>query len=286
MRFKSVSILLVTACMAALVCAGCGDNQTAAPEYAAYEPGGLEPLECVPNLDNKIDASELREALGIPVTYIVSPAGVTRAVDIAGSVNAAGERRWDMSGRGADERAARLIATDLTGKWYAASFPQGQFVTALDLGGRNEAIYRRDDEAFYLLGLASAEENPAEGQTLFVYEPPIALYRFPLEVGKQWVSTGTVTNGKFRGLPYAGRDTYEIKVEAVGTVVLPELTFDQSLQVRTKLTATPSVGQPVVTQQISYIFECFGEVARATSRDNEQEAFFTTASEVRRLGIQ
>ena len=55
--------LLMVAWMAALVGAGCGDNQTPAPEYAAYEPGGLEPLTCVPNLDSKIDADELREAL-------------------------------------------------------------------------------------------------------------------------------------------------------------------------------------------------------------------------------
>lgn len=280
MRFD---ILMMVAIAVAL--AGCGDNQTPEPEYKAYEPGGLEPLECVPNQDGRIDAAELREAIGVPVRYIVSPAGQTRAVDVAGQVNAAGERLWDMSARGADERAAELTASGVAGKWYAASFPQGQFVTSLDLGGRNEAIYRRDAEGFYLLGLASAEENPPEGQTLMVYEPPIALYLFPLEAGKQWISTGAVTNGKFRGLPYAARDTYDVRVEAAGRLVLPELTFDQALQVRTKVTVAPAVGQVAVTQQVGYLFECFGEVARATSQTGEQEPFFTTAAEVRRLGI-
>jgi hypothetical protein len=276
---------VITVWIAALALCGCGDNQTPAPEYAAYKPGGLEPLACVPNLDGKIDAGELSETLGVSVTYIVSPAGQTRAVDLAGQVNAAGERRWDMSARGPDERAVKLIASGVAGKWYAASFPEGQFVTALDLGGRTEGVYRRDAEAFYLLGLASREESPAEGQTLMVYEPPIALYRFPLEVGKQWVSTGVVSNGKFRGLPYAGRDTYEVRVEAVGKLLLPELTFEQALQVRTKVTIAPAVGQVAVTQQVGYLFECFGEVARATSQLGEQEPLFTTASEVRRLGL-
>jgi hypothetical protein len=272
---------------ASLLCVslGCGDNQTAPPSLDVYAPGALEPLACIPNLDGRIDANELIEATGVPVSYVVSPAGSLRPVDTAGSVNSAGQRRWDWSAASAQDQLATIQASQLTGKWYAARFERGQFVAPLDLGGRVEAIYRRDAEGFFLLGLASSEEEPPEGQTIMVYDQPIALYRFPLEVGKQWTSVGNVVNGRFRGLPYAARDTYDIRVEAIGELRLPELIFDQALQVRTRATIAPAVGQSVTTQQISFLFECFGEVARATSANNEQEPFFTQATELRRLGV-
>ena len=38
-----------------------------------------------------------------------------------------------------------------------------------------------------------------------------------------------------------------------------------------------------MTYQISFLFECFGEVARATSQPNETNQDFTTAAEVRRF---
>jgi hypothetical protein len=41
-----------------------------------------------------------------------------------------------------------------------------------------------------------------------------------------------------------------------------------------------------VTRQDSYLFECFGEVARATSQPNETSDDFTTAAEVRRFTPQ
>ena len=45
------------------------------------------------------------------------------------------------------------------------------------------------------------------------------------------------------------------------------------------------MGASVSRRQVSFLFECFGEVARATSRDDEQAVDFTTAAEVRRLGM-
>jgi hypothetical protein len=46
------------------------------------------------------------------------------------------------------------------------------------------------------------------------------------------------------------------------------------------------VGPSVITQQSSWLFECFGEVARATSAVGETNPDFTTAAEVRRLSLQ
>jgi hypothetical protein len=99
-----------------------------------------------------------------------------------------------------------------------------------------------------------------------------------------WTSTGVVMNGTLRGLPYAGQDTYELTDDATGELVLPDLTFEQAHRVRSKVTVAPSAGATITTKQVSFFFECFGEVARATSQPNETQDDFTTAAEVRRFG--
>jgi hypothetical protein len=116
-----------------------------------------------------------------------------------------------------------------------------------------------------------------------VYAPPIELYRFPLAVGVMYSSSGTITNGMLRGLPYAGTDTYDINIDASGQLTLENYVFTQVLRVRTTVTVMPSAGQSIVTRQTSFFFECFGEVARATSQPNETQDDFTTAAELRRL---
>jgi hypothetical protein len=94
-----------------------------------------------------------------------------------------------------------------------------------------------------------------------------------------------VKNGTVRGLAYAGKDTYETQVDGLGELRLPDLTFQQALRVRTRVILQPAVGATVITRQTSFLFECFGEVARATSVQNEENEKFTTAAEVRRLGL-
>jgi hypothetical protein len=45
------------------------------------------------------------------------------------------------------------------------------------------------------------------------------------------------------------------------------------------------VGIKTTQKQVSFYFECFGEVAKATSQLNETSDAFTSALEVRRLGL-
>ena len=92
-------------------------------------------------------------------------------------------------------------------------------------------------------------------------------------------------NGTLRGLPYAGKDTYEAKVAAAGRLVLPPIELTQAQEVLLSALVEPAVGTSVRTRQASFLFECFGEVARATSANDEKDELFTTATEVRRLGL-
>ena len=76
-----------------------------------------------------------------------------------------------------------------------------------------------------------------------------------------------------------------MKVDASGELWLPELQFENVLRVRTDLSVEPSIGTGFTRKQVGYVFECFGEVARAVSADNETDENFDTAVEVRRLGL-
>lgn len=277
--------LKLIASLFALVIAACGENLTEPPVRSSYGGGDLEPLPCSPNLDGQIDAAELPTVLGNPVTYLVSPQGEERSVDLVGQVSASGVRVWDWSQAHANDQQAQMEAAALRGRWYADSFPDGQFVMAADPSGRLETIYARDADALWILGFASREPDPHEGRTLLVYGAPVLLYRFPLELGDTWESVGEVRNGLTRNLPYAADDTYRVRVAAAGRLELPDLTFTQALQVHMEVSVDPAVGPTTSVRQASFLFECFGEVARATSRANEPEQAFTTAAEIRRLGL-
>ncbi len=269
----------------ALLAAGCGQNQSWPAEREPYQPAGLEPLACVPDLDGRITAAELNPTFDLPVRYLVSPAGEQRAVDVAGRVGADGGRIWDWGADYASDQVAQVSAGALDGQWYAEHFPAGMLVLPVDLGGAIEAVYAYDDQSFRLLGLASAESDPPAGRTLLVYQQPVELYRFPLQPGMSWVGVGEVRDGILQDLPYAGRDVYQVEVAGGGELVLPDLTFTQVLQVHTRTVIEPAAGQTTSTRQVGFLFECYGEVARATSLPGEPERDFTTAAQVRRLGL-
>lgn len=277
--------ILVAAIATVSLAVACSENLTPATGRTPYEGSQVEPLTCVPNLDGKIDSNELAPSIGIGVNLLVSPAGKEQPVDLVAKPFEDGKVRWDYSLDRADDQAAVIQASPIKGKWYEASFPENSFVTPFDVGGRVEAVYQHDTNALSLVGLASKEQNPPEGQTLYLYTTPIALYRFPLAPGVAYTSVGEAKNGMLRGLPYAGKDTYEVKVDGAGQLDLPDVIFQQALKVRTKVRLEPVAGAPTTQIQVSFLFECFGEVARFTSKTGETADDFTVATEVRRFGL-
>ncbi|MFO0763183.1 MAG: hypothetical protein U0359_42490, partial [Byssovorax sp.] len=93
-----------------------------------------------------------------------------------------------------------------------------------------------------------------------------------------------IKDGLAQGLPYAGSDTYAVEDDATGRLDLHDFIFTQVHRVRTTITLSPAVGASVVQRQVGFVTECFGEVTRVTSENDEKAKDFTTASEVRRLG--
>jgi hypothetical protein len=266
--------------------AACEDNLTHPPDTTPYEAGTNAPLSCVPTLDGTIQSSELQPTLGTPANYLVNPANTTRMVDVEGAVNSSGQLVWDWGASYANDQVAKIEATALSTKWYASSFPNGQYVTPFDAADTLEAAYSQDADGAYLQGLASTQEHPASGQTLWVYDTPVKLYAFPLTMGTSWTSSGTITNGLVDGQPYAATDTYQGTDDAVGQLILPDFTFTQAHRLRFVVTTTFSAGgAPQVNRQVSFLSECAGEVGRATSQPGEPSANFTTAAQQRRLGM-
>jgi hypothetical protein len=283
-----MKLALIIASVSVALCTSCGDNQTPPPQHAVYDGGATTTaLPCVPNLDGKIESRELVPQVGIPATYLVSPFGKDRTVDVVGKTNAQGKLVWAFSADFADDQVARIAAQKIDGKWYASSFAavSNPIVVASDVAGRTEGVYTQNDQGFFLHGIASVAPDVPEGKTLLVYTQPVMVYRFPLEPGAAWTSVGEVKNGMLRGLPFASRDTYEIKVDGAGELGLPDFILTQALRVRTNVSIQPSAGQLTTQRQVGFLFECLGEVTRATSKLNEPAENFTIASEVRRLGL-
>jgi len=287
---------IVVAALCALVACG-GDNLTHPPARTPYQTPDEEPLPCLPDLDGRIVAHELAPTLDQAASYIVSPALPVDAsegfdIDVVGSVDPRGRRVWDWSTLAPSDQVAALTARRLDDQWYAEHFPDGKFSMPTDPGGRVDAIYSHGEDALLLCGAASAEPDPSEGRTLMVYEEPVPFFSFPLALGDRWSQTGVVRSGTLKGLsPWSQDDLYEVEVAAAGELRLPDFTFEQALRVDTRLTVRPKAGtkKGYVVRQVSFVFECFGEVARATSLlsegpDDDPGPDFDEAREVRRLG--
>jgi hypothetical protein len=279
---RALSLLLLSALIAvgALAVGGCSVPDIS---YPAVDAGDAGDFTCLPNLDGVIDADELQVTLGLPVSYVVSTPGT---VNLVGTTGGSGVTDWDFSASLATDVTVTLEAMQLAGKWYEDSFPTGQWAAALDVKDTLEGVYSADSTAIYLQGYASTSPTPANTKTLIVYGMPVAIYRFPLQPGFSWTSTGTITGGLLNGLAYVGTDTYQVGDDALGELDLHDYTFTQVHRVRTKVTVAPSAGEVATTLQTSFLFECFGEIVRATSKLDETNVNFTDAAEVRRFASQ
>ena len=252
-----------------LLLAACGTNLTPQPEPPPELPS------CVPDRDGQITADELPIAYGSTVTYY---AGTMRTIHTA-----AANRHWDLSDE-TNDPVIELGPTELKNQWYAASFPAGQFV--VDGGGSLDGIYHQDDAALWLDGTASHEMAPAGGKTLIRYAQPIAVLRFPIADGDKYSTVAQVPDGIVAGLPFIGTDQVDVDVTGDGRLDVPYVRFSPALRVRKLVTRKPSTGTPVVTRRNTiFLFECFGEVARAESRVDEPAADFTTAAYLRRFAL-
>jgi hypothetical protein len=253
-----------------MLVAACGVNQTPQPDPVPTLPS------CIPNRDGVIEASELPIAYGAKLAYYT---GTNRTVDLAGKGGI-----YDLSVELHDDTVVELGPVALGAQWYADQFPAGAFV--VDAGAGLDGIYHQDDRALWLDGTASQQPMPSAGKTLVRYADPIALLRFPLADGAAYTTTAALPTATIDGLPFVGSDKVDVDVTAGERLDVPYVEFSPVLRVRTHVTRTPSTGTPVVSKRTTiFLFECFGEVARAESKQDEPAADFTTATYLRRFAL-
>lgn len=246
--------------------AACTTNQTPQPEPAPVLPS------CVPNRDGQITADEMPVVLGATLTYYV---GANRTIAQQGDV-------WDFSEELADDDVVALGPVALKDQWYAASFPAGQFV--VDAGGGLDGIYHQDDQALWLDGTAS-QDSAMASRTLIVYPQPIAVLRFPVVAGDTYTASATLAAATIAGLPFNGTDEVTVSVAGEGRLAVPYVEMSPVLRVTVAVSRVPTTGPSTSRRTTLFLFECFGEVARAESRPDESSADFTFAAYFRRFAL-
>jgi|HubBroStandDraft_6_1064221.scaffolds.fasta_scaffold77651_3 hypothetical protein len=251
--------------------AACEPNMTPQPALDA------DLGTCVPTRSGMIDEAHLPIALGATLTFY---AGSNRTVDLVPSSTGV----YDMSMQSPNDTVVAIGPVGLGSQWYAPSYPNGQFV--VDAGSGLDGIYHQDETALWLDGTASQNEMSAAGKTLVTYAAPIALLRFPLQDGETYTTTQALENTVVDGLPLQGSDEVDVDVTLGAELDVPYVQFSPILRVRTNVIRTPSTGTPVINKRTTlFMFECFGEVARAESNDDEPNADFTTAAYLRRFAL-
>lgn len=247
----------VIASMAVVAC----DPAPITDDDEDFEPAIAVP-DCRPNNDGIIEASELPVVVGATARVRI---GQQIPFDVDGDEDDDGTIVWDLTRPDPqDEPLGALSVQPMDEQYFADLFPEADVAAPLVPGGSLLGPLRVDDDGWKLLGGMSADEDPAEGQTRIVYDTPTTLYPFPLREGSTVTSTSRATNALLLGIPTAFDDITEVEVVRRGTVVLPDLVLDNTLQVRVRFTRTLLAGD---VKQVSFIFvhECLGEVARFVS---------------------
>jgi hypothetical protein len=257
-------------------CLGDPDAPTHSDAGFVAVPDGA--MACQTDNDGVLTRGELPLQLGISARYLQNPEGTEAMVDPVGQDSPEGTA-WDFSSTAGV--AVDLPIEKLDGAWYQSYFPSGTYATYTDVASRTLGVFRLTDAALELMGYASETPN----QTILVYDQPVALVRFPLQLGDGWVTTGHIVNGTFNHLPVAETDTYQISVDKKGVVVLPYLRVGNTLRVRVTLDQALPGGTTTHTIQLIYFRECVGEVGRMVSRAGETNADFTSAAIFRRLAL-
>lgn len=270
-------IIGILAAISSACVQGAGEQTDAGNVYVPLADGGT--ASCRGNSDSVIDRSELQFIAGVEARYRVNPVGVGVTVNVQGTMSGP-TRVWDFSNT--DGALVSLRLDPLASQWFAPMFAGAQYAARIDPRAATVGIYRATDTALELFGAAGEQQA---SRTILKYDSPIALLRFPLALNNHWTATAMVVDGMVDGQTVASRDEYDITVDAHGEVRLGILTFRDALRLRIETVQRFPVGPARRSIQYLWLAECYGEVARVTSRDGEVDPNFGIAQEFRRLGL-
>lgn len=259
---------------------GSGDADAAsdAGDGGALPPddgGNLALPGCTPNNDGVITREEVPIQAGLRATFRVAE---NVDVSTSGSPLPNNRRRWDLSGPLTNDASVLVETLPLTDKWYAPKYTSATYATQLRKSSDLLGVFETNADALRLNGVVS----PSDGltKTQLTNDPPVTMLQFPLSVGVKWTSDTSVS-GTAQGFIMAYSEKYDAEVDLAGELVTPLGTFEV-LRVRIDLTRT--IGFSTTTSKsYAFITECYGNVASIASQDNEKDADFSRAVEVRRI---
>ena len=246
----------------------------ATPPSDMTAPDTVQPGVCKPNHDAIITRSEVFFAAGVSAKFEVA-ANVTMSTAPQYEDDVA---VWDLATPLPGDEALVVDTLPVDDQWFADDFPNADYAVPLSADSDLLGVFRATDDSLLLLAVVSPEGGLFA--TKLKYDPPARMMAFPLEIGTTWASESTVT-GTVDGLFAVASEDYSAQVDLSGVLKTPFGNFDV---LRISVTLKRTVGLlPTTVRSVLFASECFGTVALIRSQDNESEAEFSNASEVRRL---
>lgn len=269
-------------CVAVVPDAG-GPGETGGPgldagprsEAGRDAPASVDAGGCVPGPVSTIARDQVILGPGLHATFRIAESAT---IDTAGQAQSDGSKKWDLSTALPGDHDVLVETVSPAGSWYAADFANAGYASQLSDTVNLLGVFRTSPSALLLGGVVS----PTGGaqKTELTYSPEVVTLQFPLMEGATWSTSATVT-GYAQGFPGTYTEAYQSTVDAHGKLVTPLATFDV-LRVGTVITRTQGVLVTVV-RTYTWVTDCFGGVAAITSQNNETQAEFTSAAEVRRI---
>jgi hypothetical protein len=192
---------------------------------------------------------------------------------------AGGGRRWDLFVQLANDADRELSLDAPTGMWWSSAFQGATYATELTSSSDLRGVFELGSAHLNLRGVVSPDGGTYK--TELEYDPPAQVLAVPLVINKTWMTSSTVS-GSAQGAIVAYTEKYESKVDKVGTMVTPYGEFPV-VRVATNMTRTSGFTTLATTRTFTWVAECFGPVATATSQSFESAMEFTDIAEVRRL---
>ncbi len=260
-----------------------GDASTPGDDVTPSDPCG-----CMPNRDRVLTAAEAPFRAGYQANFRVS-------TDVTGFSTAPGcegdDCVWALDEVGGTTTTDLVATVPLAGLWFASDpafadatyvTPLGEFAIPWVCSQTQLGVFQKTDSALVLLGVVSERE---EDGTKLLYDPPVELARFPMQVGTTWTTETTATGPLCNSpLDYVIDQTYENSVDRAGRVVTPYGEFLDVLRVNTLFTRHLGLGVTYTTVRThTFYAECFTTVALFRSEELETAAEFDDPAEVRRL---
>lgn len=227
----------------------------AAPEGAPGDDGGGG---CVPNHDGVITRAETPMLAGLHASFLIAE-NVTMTT--GGVAQPDGSTDWDFSGALSGDHTVVITTDDPSGQWFASKYPGATYTSKLSDTQTLLGVYQATASALDLLGVVTPSN--AAPMTEVSYSPSAEILAVPMQMGSTWTSSSQVS-GTLDGVADTYTEKYESSVDAHGSLKVPYGTFDV-LRVQTTLTRTSALGIQT-TQTMTFVAECFGPVARLTSK--------------------